>query len=136
MEINSNINSKINVLGSDLKACCTFPMTGFYRDGYCRTGIDDFGQHTVCIRITKKFLEFSKSSGNDLSTPMPEMDFPGLIEGDQWCLCAARWQEALESNAAPYVVLESTHESTLNVIKLEDLKSHAYEQREEDSPLS
>ena len=119
-----------NVLGSELKPCCRFPMTGFYRDGYCRTGSEDIGQHTVCIRVTAKFLEYSRSVGNDLTTPYPEMDFPGLIEGDQWCLCAERWQEAFEAGAAPEVVLEATEESALKIIQLEDLKKHAASSQE------
>ncbi len=114
-----------NVLGGELQPCCKFPMTGFYRDGYCNTGEEDVGLHTVCIRITDEFLAFSQDAGNDLSTPHPEFDFPGLIAGDQWCLCALRWQEAFEAGAAPNVVLESTHEETLKVIKLEHLKRHA-----------
>ena len=114
-----------NVLGGALQPCCKFPMTGFYRDGYCHTGVEDVGRHTVCIHITQEFLVFSKAAGNDLSTPHPEFDFPGLIAGDQWCLCALRWQEAFEAGRAPDVVLESTHESTLEVIRLEDLKKHA-----------
>ena len=114
-----------NVLGGELQPCCKFPMTGFYRDGYCRTGPEDTGRHTVCIKITEQFLAFSKEAGNDLSTPHPEWDFPGLIAGDQWCLCALRWQEAFEAGAAAEVVLSATHESTLEVIKIEDLKKHA-----------
>jgi len=100
-------------------------MTGFYRDGHCHTGPEDIGQHTICIRITDTFLAFSKEAGNDLSSPRPDLDFPGLIEGDQWCLCALRWVEAFESGAAPKVVLEATHESVLELVKLEDLKAHA-----------
>jgi uncharacterized protein len=115
-----------NVLGGKLQPCCKFPMTGFYRDGFCHTGPEDVGRHTVCIRVTDKFLMFSFKAGNDLSTPHPEFDFPGLIEGDQWCLCALRWKEAFEHGAAPDVVLESTHESTLEVIKLEHLQKHVY----------
>lgn len=114
-----------NVLGTQLKPCCKFPMTGFYRDSYCRTGPEDIGRHTICIRVTSKFLAFSKIAGNDLSTPQPDLDFPGLIEGDQWCLCALRWVEAFESDAAPLVVLEATDESALDVIELADLKKHA-----------
>ena len=114
-----------NVLGTELRPCCKFPMTGFYRDGYCNTGEEDFGRHVVCIRITDKFLGFSKAMGNDLSTPNPESDFPGLIAGDQWCLCALRWQEAFEADAAPEVVLDSTHILALEVLKIEDLKKHA-----------
>jgi len=115
-----------NVLGEELKPCCKFPMTGFYRDGYCNTGEEDIGLHTVCIRVTNEFLKFSKSAGNDLSTPRPELDFPGLIEGDQWCLCAERFQEALEAGCAPKINLEATHESTLKISSIEDLKTHEY----------
>ena len=114
-----------NVLGTELRPCCKFPMTGFYRDGSCNTGEDDFGRHVVCIRITDEFLKFSKEMGNDLSTSDPESDFPGLIAGDQWCLCALRWQEAFEAGAAPEVILESTHILALEVLKIEDLKKHA-----------
>lgn len=101
-------------------------MTGFYRDGFCHTGEEDVGKHVICIRVTEEFLRFSQVVGNDLSTPYPQYDFPGLIEGDQWCLCALRWQEALEAGAAPKVVLESTHEQALEIVRLEDLKQHAY----------
>ena len=114
-----------NVLGTPLKGCCNDPMTGFYRDGYCRTGPDDKGLHTVCAQVTEEFLKFSKRMGNDLSTPRPEYDFPGLKPGDKWCLCAARWQEAFEAGCAPDVVLEATHESALEFIDLESLKAHA-----------
>lgn len=116
-----------NVLGTDLQSCCTDPMTGFYRDGYCRTGRDDTGRHTVCIEVTEEFLRFSKAAGNDLSTPMPQYTFPGLQEGDKWCLCMLRWKEALENGMAPRVYLEATHESALSVVSLEDLKRHAVE---------
>lgn len=122
-----------NVLGTPLQPCCKFPMTGFYRDGFCRTGVEDVGQHTVCVRVTKDFLEFSKAAGNDLSSPLPQMDFPGLIEGDQWCLCAARWQQAFESGVAPKVVLESTEESALEIISLEDLKANSFISNETDT---
>ncbi|MBF0489805.1 MAG: DUF2237 domain-containing protein [Candidatus Omnitrophica bacterium] len=114
-----------NVLGEDLQPCCKFPMTGFYRDGSCNTGPEDVGRHVVCIKVTEAFLKFSKEAGNDLSTPYLDHDFPGLIDGDQWCLCALRWQEAFEAGAAPLVVLASTHVSALEVLKLEDLKTHA-----------
>ena len=114
-----------NVLGGELALCCRDPLTGFYRDGTCRTGDDDHGVHTVCIRATAAFLAFSKSRGNDLSTAHPP-GFPGLKPGDQWCLCAARWQEAFEAGMAPQVVLEATHEATLAYCKLEDLKAHAW----------
>ena len=114
-----------NVLGSELKTCCTDPMTGFYRDGLCRTGADDTGRHTVCILATDEFLEFSKSAGNDLSTPRPEYAFPGLKAGDKWCLVAMRWQQALDAGKAPQVDLEATHESALEFIKLEDLQRYS-----------
>lgn len=114
-----------NVLGTELKVCCTSPMTGFYRDGYCRTGADDTGRHTVCILATDEFLEFSKAAGNDLSTPRPEYAFPGLKDGDKWCLVAMRWQQALEADMAPQVFLEATHESALEFISLDDLRRYA-----------
>jgi uncharacterized protein (DUF2237 family) len=114
-----------NVLGGELKNCCTDPMTGFYRDGYCRTGADDTGRHTVCILATDEFLAYSKSVGNDLSTPMPQYGFPGVKGGDKWCLCVTRWQQAFEDDMAPMVDLEATHESALNVVRLEDLKQYA-----------
>jgi uncharacterized protein len=114
-----------NVLGGELRSCCTDPMTGFYRDGYCNTGPDDHGRHTVCIVATDEFLAYSKSAGNDLSTPMPQYDFPGVKNGDKWCLCVTRWQQALEDDMAPLVDLEATHESALDVVRLEDLKQYA-----------
>lgn len=114
-----------NVLGGELQSCCTDPMTGFYRDGYCRTGADDTGRHTVCVIATHEFLAYSKSVGNDLSTPMPQYAFPGVKDGDKWCLCMLRWKQALEDGMAPQVVLASTHESALQVIEFEDLKRHA-----------
>ena len=114
-----------NVLGTELKICCTEPMTGFYRDGYCRTGPEDAGRHTVCIVATDEFLAYSKSAGNDLSTPRPEYAFPGLVEGDRWCLVALRWKQAFEAGMAPRVVLEATHESVLEVIGLDVLRQFA-----------
>lgn len=113
-----------NVLGGALQSCSRDPMTGFYRDGCCRTGADDAGSHTVCVRLTAEFLEFSKAAGNDLSTPIPQYGFPGLVPGDQWCLCAARWQEAFEAGAAPEVVLEATNYRALDICRLEDLEAH------------
>ena len=113
-----------NVLGGELKCCCMKPLTGFYRDGFCKTGADDRGSHTVCIRATTDFLEFSKSRGNDLTTPRPEFQFPGLKDGDKWCLVAARWQEALDAGAAPDVVLEATNAAALAHVSLEDLKKY------------
>lgn len=114
-----------NVLGGELQDCSTEPMTGWYRDGCCNTGAGDTGVHTVCAVVTDEFLAFSKTAGNDLSTPRPEFGFPGLVDGDRWCLCAPRWQEALEAGHAPQVVLESTHIQTLEWCSLEDLKAHA-----------
>ncbi len=114
-----------NVLGHELKPCCQDPMTGFYRDGFCRTGAGDVGLHTVCAQVTGDFLEFSRRMGNDLSTPRPEWDFPGLRPGDRWCLCVNRWREALEAGKAPPVLLESTHESALEFVDLEVLQRHA-----------
>lgn len=115
-----------NVLGGRLACCCRDPLTGFYRDGYCRTGPGDYGLHTVCVVATDEFLEFSAEQGNDLSTPAPEYDFPGLVAGDQWCLCVRRWQEAMEAGCAPAVVLEATHISALEFVSLEDLQAHAH----------
>ena len=113
-----------NVLGTELQPCSTEPMTGFYRNGCCDTGAEDLGVHTVCARVTEDFLDFSLSQGNDLITPHPPM-FPGLVPGDQWCLCAPRWQEAFEAGAAPQVVLEATHIATLEWCRLDDLRAHA-----------
>jgi uncharacterized protein (DUF2237 family) len=114
-----------NVLGTPLVPCSTSPMTGYYRDGCCNTGAGDFGAHTVCAEVTEAFLAFSKAQGNDLSTPRPEFQFPGLKPGDRWCLCASRWQEALDAGMAPPVVLEATHASTLEYASMRDLKAHA-----------
>ena len=111
-----------NVFDEPLAVCCIAPMTGFYRTGCCETGPEDRGAHVVCVETTAAFLEFSKSRGNDLSTPMPEFGFPGLKPGDRWCLCAARWQEALEAGAAPRVVLGATHAAALEHVALADLK--------------
>ena len=116
-----------NVLGDELQVCCKDPMTGFYRDGYCRTGIEDTGRHTVCIVATDEFLEYSRSVGNDLSTPMPQYAFPGLKAGDRWCLVALRWKQALNDGMAPKVVLASTHESVLQIVSLDQLRQYAYE---------
>jgi len=114
-----------NVLGSDLKCCCNHPSTGYYRDGYCRTGPGDVGLHTVCAVMTGEFLEFSQQRGNDLTTPVPEYDFPGLKPGDRWCLCVRRWAEALEAGMAPSVVIGATQVSALEFVSLEDLQRHA-----------
>jgi uncharacterized protein (DUF2237 family) len=114
-----------NVLGTALATCCTSPMTGFYRDGCCNTGGGDMGVHIVCAQMTPEFLAFTKAQGNDLSTPMPAFEFPGLKPGDRWCLCAARWQEALEAGVAPPVLLQATHATAVEHVSLADLKDHA-----------
>ena len=114
-----------NVLGGDLEACSLDPMTGFYRDGCCNTGPGDVGTHTVCSIMTDEFLEFSKAAGNDLSTPRPEFGFVGLNDGDQWCLCAARWEQARQAGKAPKIRLAATNQASLAVCRLDDLKMHA-----------
>lgn len=114
-----------NVLGTELLDCNHDPLTGFYRDGCCRTGSDDRGLHIVCAVMTDAFLAFTRAQGNDLSTPMPQMRFPGLRPGDRWCLCVTRWKEAFEAGVAPGVVLEATHASTLEFCELSDLRAHA-----------
>lgn len=108
-----------NVLKGALQACCTNPLTGFYRDGYCRTGPADSGSHVVCAIMTEEFLDFTRLRGNDLSTPMPYFNFPGLKPGDRWCLCALRWKEAYQEGFAPPVILEATHEKVLEYIPFE-----------------
>jgi len=115
----------LNVLGTQLQTCSIEPLTGWFRDGCCRTGKGDHGVHVVCAKVSERFLEFSKLRGNDLSTPRPEYGFPGLKAGDRWCLCAQRWAEAFEAGFAPQVVLEATHESALEFADLADLKKHA-----------
>lgn len=114
-----------NVLGGKLELCCTAPMTGFYRDGLCRTGGGDMGAHVVCAQVTEAFLTFTQSKGNDLSTPRPMLNFPGLKPGDRWCLCASRWKEALDADMAPPVVLAATHASALEYVSLDELKLYA-----------
>jgi uncharacterized protein len=114
-----------NVFGAPLETCSDKPLTGFFRNGCCDTGPEDMGSHTVCVVVTEEFLGFSQSRGNDLSTPAPAFGFPGLQPGDRWCLCAPRWQEALESECAPRVVLRATHEGALQFCKLADLKRYA-----------
>jgi uncharacterized protein len=116
--------SEKNVLQQPLQQAGTSPRTGFYRDGFCSTGPDDLGVHVVASVVTDEFLQFSKSRGNDLITPYPLYDFPGLKAGDKWCLCASRWREALNAGVAPPVILEATHEKALDFVSLEDLKTH------------
>lgn len=114
-----------NVLGGTLETCSLKPATGFFRNGCCDTSAEDVGSHTVCAVMTAEFLEFSKASGNDLSTPMPQYGFPGLKPDDRWCLCAPRWQEALDAGRAPRVALRATHEGALEHCSLADLKRYA-----------
>jgi uncharacterized protein (DUF2237 family) len=118
-------NGSHNVFGAPLESCSMTPRTGFTRSGSCESGPEDIGIHSVCVKVTGPFLAFSAERGNDLATPQPEFGFPGLKPGDRWCLCAARWQEALEAGVAPPVVLRATHERTLEVVELTDLKAHA-----------
>ncbi len=129
MSFSSNGKPPKNVLGGDLEACCFEPRTGFYRDGFCKTGPEDGGRHVICARMTDEFLRYTFSRGNDLMTPRPEFHFPGLRAGDQWCLCALRWREALEAGKAPPVILEATHERALQYVRLEDLEAHAVRDR-------
>ena len=118
-------NSSENVLGEELHSCSDNPTTGFYRDGCCHTGPRDLGNHVVCAEMTEAFLQFTAKQGNDLTTPRPEMNFPGLDPGDRWCLCAGRWMEAVQAGVAPPVVLEATNKAALDVIALETLRAHA-----------
>ena len=125
MSLQEEIDDQRNVFGEIIETCSNRPMTGFYRTGCCHTGEDDIGLHTVCVEMSAEFLAFSKLRGNDLSTPLPEFGFPGLNPGDRWCLCAERWKEALDAGMAPRVILRATHENTLKVVSLEDLKRYA-----------
>ena len=113
-----------NVLGGELAECSRDPMTGWFRDGCCNTDAGDYGVHTVCVVVTEEFLEFSRAAGNDLTTPVPAMRFPGLKPGDRWCLCAARWVEAKQAGMAPDVVLEATHARTLEWASLAEMEEH------------
>ena len=119
------MNESRNVYDEPLESCGQDPVTGFYRDGCCNTSEEDLGSHTVCVELTREFLEFSRASGNDLSTPHPEFDFPGLQPGDRWCLCAARWLEAFEADAPPRVHLTRTHRRALEIVSLAKLRMHA-----------
>jgi uncharacterized protein (DUF2237 family) len=121
----SQPHTEKNVLGGPLASCSREPLTGFFRDGSCRTCAEDTGSHTVCAVMTKEFLAFTVKAGNDLVTPQPQWDFPGLVAGDHWCLCAARWLEAAKAGHAPLVVLEATHEKALEIVPLELLQRHA-----------
>jgi hypothetical protein len=125
MSVQEETDDQRNVFGEIIETCSNRPMTGFYRTGCCHTGEDDVGLHTVCVEVSAEFLAFSKLRGNDLSTPLPEFGFPGLNAGDRWCLCAERWKEALDAGMAPRVILRATHEATLEVVALADLKRYA-----------
>jgi uncharacterized protein (DUF2237 family) len=114
-----------NVLGQDLQLCSVTPKTGYLRTGTCETGPQDLGSHVVCAQVTERFLEFTKSKGNDLSSPIPASNFPGLKPGDRWCLCAQRWKEALDADVAPPIILEATHEAVLRHVSIEDLRRNA-----------
>jgi len=118
-------SSDKNVMGGALAVCSTSPLTGFYRDGCCNTAAEDVGIHVVCARMTREFLDFERARGNDLVTPVPDAQFPGLKPGDRWCVCAGRWREAFDAGVAPPVVLEATHEETLAIVPLADLRRHA-----------
>lgn len=121
----SDMDESINVLGEPLLLCGDRPVTGYYRDGYCNTCEEDVGSHTVCIEVSREFLEYSRFKGNDLSTPMPEYGFEGLRPGDSWCLCAARWLEAYRENMAPRVHLTRTHRKALEIVPLELMRKYA-----------
>ncbi len=125
MTQNYQKDPSVNVFGEPLIACSEDPMTGFFRDGCCNTSDDDMGSHTVCIETSQVFLEYSRFRGNDLSTPNPDFNFPGLSEGDRWCLCAARWLEAYEAGMAPRVHLTRTHKKALEIIPMELLQKFA-----------
>ena len=119
------MDESVNVFGETLESCSDIPLTGFFRDGCCNTGDEDLGSHTVCIQVTREFLEFSRMRGNDLSTPRPEFGFAGLQPGDRWCLCAARWKEACEAGMAPRVYLRATHQRALEIITLDAMRAFA-----------
>ena len=122
--------SDLNVWGEELVPCSYDPLTGFYRDGCCKTDEDDAGSHVICARMTQAFLIFSLERGNDLMTPRPEYRFAGLKPGDRWCVCALRWKEALDAGVAPPVFLDSTHAKALQVVSLLQLKEHAWSPKE------
>ncbi|WP_437186111.1 DUF2237 family protein [Planctomicrobium sp. SH668] len=122
-----------NVLGNPLQPCSYDPMTGWFRNGCCDTGPGDYGLHIICVQVTDEFLRYSRSVGNDLSTPVPEYQFPGLKHGDRWCLCATRWKEAYDAGAAPQVVLASTHMSAIEFASLEEMMEYAVDADEADA---
>jgi uncharacterized protein (DUF2237 family) len=122
--------SPLNVLGGPLECCCLSPKTGYYRDGFCKTDESDRGRHTVCAKVTRAFLDYSRSKGNDLMTPAPHYSFPGLKDGDKWCLCVSRWKEAYHAGVAPPVYLKACHINALETVTLAQLKEFAVEQEE------
>jgi uncharacterized protein (DUF2237 family) len=124
-----------NVLGGPLESCSSDPVTGFYRDGCCRTGIEDRGSHTICAVVTAEFLDHQRLIGNDLGTPMPQYGFPGLVPGDRWCVTAANWLRSHLDGAAAYVVLASTHERALEIVAISDLQQHAVDVPEDPGQL-
>lgn len=123
--MSTKMDEAVNVLGEPIMSCGDNPVTGFFRDGKCNTCDEDVGSHTVCVDVSREFLNFSQSRGNDLSTPKPEFDFPGLRPGDSWCLCAYRWVEAQENGMAPRVYLTKTHRRALEVVPLDLLREYA-----------
>uniref|UniRef100_A0A383W0P9 DUF2237 domain-containing protein n=1 Tax=Tetradesmus obliquus TaxID=3088 RepID=A0A383W0P9_TETOB len=127
----SNTVQALNVLGTPLQCCCKSPMTGYYRDGFCRTGGGDVGAHVVCAQVTEEFLSYTRAKGNDLSTPAPQYGFPGLKPGDRWCLCASRWKEAADAGKAPPVVLSGCHIRALDYVDMALLKAHAVAEEEQ-----
>ncbi len=122
------LNLELNVLGKPLKNCCNSPVTGYYRDGFCKTAENDAGTHTICAIVTEDFLEYSASQGNDLITPKPYWNFPGLKPGDKWCLCISRWLQAEKVGKAPFVILEATHIKSLQYTSLEILKKYTFKE--------
>ncbi|EAQ42266.1 hypothetical protein MED152_06090 [Polaribacter sp. MED152] len=122
----------LNVLNQPLQCCCTSPLTGFYRDGFCKTGVQDYGTHTVCAIVTDDFLEYSLSRGNDLITPIPQWNFPGLKPGDHWCLCISRWLQAEKVGKAPFIKLEATHIKSLDYCSLDLLKKYEFQKKDQE----
>ena len=120
------MNNLLNVLGTKLESCCEDPLTGYFRDGYCRTVQEDFGTHIICAVVTEEFLQYTKLRGNDLTTPIPHWKFPGLKSGSKWCLCISRWLEAVKVGKAPFIILEATHAQALEYTTLEVLKEYEY----------
>lgn len=133
MGMNDREETASNVLGTPLQSCCTDPVTGYYRNGKCHTGPGDYGLHVICVHMTDSFLEFGKERGNDLITPNPQYDFPGLKDGDRWCVCLQRWVEALQAGCAPPIYIKSTHISALEFVDLDQLKRYALDWEDSES---